>query len=220
MAGEGHLVRHSYPLTLDDFSVMIEKEIDGLLERRTDDGHYAICNTEMPLSVTPIEGRVLFALARVFKPARILEIGTGTGYSCAWIAAGAPHAEVITVDNFVEGKPDTVGPEVPTTIWKRLGLTNINLRIEDFTHNTEGYIKWGPGFVFIDGPLSRSIQSLINVQDGGLLVLHDMLPGISIKHPSIRLATPSVIGIHAHENSIDIIRRVTSLIVEEDSFEK
>ena len=39
--------------------------------------------------VGPLEGRLLFTLARLSRPRRILELGCCTGYSALWLAAGS-----------------------------------------------------------------------------------------------------------------------------------
>jgi len=43
-------------------------------------------------------GRILYSLARVFKPATVIELGTGIGISTAYLSAGNPEAEVISIE--------------------------------------------------------------------------------------------------------------------------
>lgn len=50
------------------------------------------------ISVPQSVGKLLYMLTLLQKPQRILEIGTLTGYSTLWLAQGAPHAEILTIE--------------------------------------------------------------------------------------------------------------------------
>lgn len=54
------------------------------------------------VACSPRTGKFLFRLAHTYKPAFILEMGTSLGISTRYLAAGAPHAKVITL----EGDPE------------------------------------------------------------------------------------------------------------------
>jgi caffeoyl-CoA O-methyltransferase len=48
--------------------------------------------------VGPQVGALLYVLASLQRPRRILELGCATGYSAIWLARGAPEAELVTTE--------------------------------------------------------------------------------------------------------------------------
>jgi caffeoyl-CoA O-methyltransferase len=48
--------------------------------------------------VGPVVGRLLYQYARLLNPKRILELGSGYGYSALWWATGAPSAQIICTE--------------------------------------------------------------------------------------------------------------------------
>lgn len=48
--------------------------------------------------VGPQVGHLLFQIARIKKPEKIFEMGSGFGYSAYWLSLGAPDADIICTD--------------------------------------------------------------------------------------------------------------------------
>ncbi len=71
-------------------------------------------------------GKLLAKTTSYFKPKNILEIGTSLGLSTAFMAAGAPHAKITTL----EGCPSTAA--VAKENFKKLDLRNIDVIIGEF----------------------------------------------------------------------------------------
>jgi predicted O-methyltransferase YrrM len=136
--------------------------------------------------------RALFYLARSFRPARVLEIGTHVGASTVHLAAAliatSPLACLISVD--VEEVNDS-----PEAVWRRAGLAKSPRQMVDaldgkietrfvtgdsrhFLANTNETFD----FVFLDGDHSaetvyREIVGALDViAENGLIVLHDYFP--------------------------------------------
>lgn len=51
-----------------------------------------------PIAIPENVGKLIYLLAKIQKPKRILEVGTLGGYSTLWLAKGAPDAEIITLE--------------------------------------------------------------------------------------------------------------------------
>lgn len=66
-------------------------------------------------------GQLLFRMALHYKPARILELGTGPGISTAYLASACPRASIETID------ADAATCELARTIFKRMGLRTITV---------------------------------------------------------------------------------------------
>jgi predicted O-methyltransferase YrrM len=52
--------------------------------------------------LSPVAGENLKFLVEVFQPSRILELGTGLGYSTAWMLASQLDLEIVTIDRNLE----------------------------------------------------------------------------------------------------------------------
>lgn len=79
----------------------LEDYLEGLLPKRdpilVDMETYAEKN-KFPI-VGPLVGQFLMQYARLIRPKRILELGSGFGYSAIWFAKGAPEdVEIICTD--------------------------------------------------------------------------------------------------------------------------
>ena len=87
---------------------------------------------------------LLFRLARHFQPKRILELGSNLGIGTIHLAAGAPNAELISV----EGCPNTA--EIARNTCKTMNCANVNIVTSDFSsflsENTTHF-----DLIFIDG---------------------------------------------------------------------
>lgn len=78
---------------------------------------YAIRHNALP----PALGHLLFRMALHYKPARILELGTGPGISTAYLASACPRAAIETIDS------DAATCDLARTIFKRMGLRTITV---------------------------------------------------------------------------------------------
>ena len=65
--------------------------------------------------------RILYNLISHYKLMNVLEVGTSLGISTAYLGAASPEGRIITL----EGNPASV--EVAKDIWKKLGITNIEV---------------------------------------------------------------------------------------------
>ena len=87
---------------------------------------------------------LLFRLACHFQPKRILELGSNLGIGTIHLAAGAPNAELISV----EGCPNTA--EIARNTCKTMNCANVNIVTSDFSsflsENTTHF-----DLIFIDG---------------------------------------------------------------------
>jgi predicted O-methyltransferase YrrM len=145
-------------------------------------------------AINPGDRRALFYLARAFRPAKVLEIGTHVGASTIHLAtalargARAHPPQLVTVD--IEDVNDSAG-----SVWKRAGLAKspkqmideLNATIDAtfvidnsrhfFATNDEAF-----DFIFLDGDHAAEtvyeeiISALDVINENGLIVLHDYFP--------------------------------------------
>lgn len=87
---------------------------------------YSVRDHDFPLSVFRGEGIALFLIARALQPKIIAECYTGTGYAACCLAAGAPDAEVWTVDTYTEGGMGEAGLKNVNVLQDRLELANLH----------------------------------------------------------------------------------------------
>lgn len=112
---------------------------------------YSVKGFAFPLSVFRGEGIALFLIAQALHPTVVAECYTGTGYAACCLAAGAPDAQVYTVDNYTEGSLGEAGVRNSETLRNSLGLTNLrclhgtvdDLR-QDLSASVNLYLSDGP----------------------------------------------------------------------------
>lgn len=132
--------------------------------------HGAAC-TVYPTSRAPLWGVV----AGAARPNRVLEIGTGLGYSALWLAYGAPEANVTTIE---------VDPEhaalARANVWKagyadRIEI--VNARAIDFLADYDEQVD----IIFCDGDLDEYGNYPAHVmrllRTGGLLITANLFAG-------------------------------------------
>lgn len=83
--------------------VEIDRYIEQLCVPPAESFHQALQNAENaglpPIHVTPNEGKLLYLLAKLSRPKRILEIGLLGGYSAYWLArALPPNGRLVTLE--------------------------------------------------------------------------------------------------------------------------
>ncbi len=101
--------------------------------------------------VNPHFGRLLYRMTNFYKPSMIIELGTATGISTFYLAAGNPNAEVITV----EGNSQLAA--LASKNFRRSkckNITVINSSFDDVLQQLVNYMA-GNTFVFIDGNHTR-----------------------------------------------------------------
>ncbi len=98
-------------------------------------------------SVTPKFGKLLFRLARFYKPATIVELGTSIGLSTIYLAMGNTASEVISIEE------DFILCEFAKQVFHENDLKNITVlhgRFDDKLGEISEQIN-DPTLVFIDG---------------------------------------------------------------------
>jgi predicted O-methyltransferase YrrM len=92
-------------------------------------------------------GRLLFRIAKEFKPFEILELGTSLGLSTAYLALGNPKSNVVSV----EGCPN-ISAKANHHL-EKLGIKNYKLITGNFDEQLPVYLKTADqlDFVFFDG---------------------------------------------------------------------
>jgi len=70
-------------------------------------------------SVKPKYGKLLFRIARYYKPSTIIELGTSVGVSTLYLAKGAPQSKIVTL----EGNASVC--DYARTVFKKYQLSNI-----------------------------------------------------------------------------------------------
>jgi len=92
-------------------------------------------------------GRLMYRLAKYFKPGNILELGTSLGLSTAYMALGSPGSKIVTI----EGCPNI--SSIAADNFKQLGIKDVELITGSFENELSGILGSLPqlDFVFIDG---------------------------------------------------------------------
>lgn len=127
----------------------------------------------LPWNISPETGKYLFDLVMEHKPAKILELGTSTGYSTLWLGAAAQsyEATIDTVD-YYDRKI-----EIARNYIQKAGLENIvnihHTRIATFlkTVKAEEY-----NFVFLDADKNNYhnyLPELLRVMKQGSMLVVD-----------------------------------------------
>jgi predicted O-methyltransferase YrrM len=93
------------------------------------------------------QARLLYRLARYYKPQTILEFGTAAGFSTAYIKAPLPESKMITM----EGCASLA--DVASNNLKKLGINNVDISVGHFDVLLPGVLErlGKPDFVFFDG---------------------------------------------------------------------
>jgi len=124
------------------------------------------------------QAKVLYALTRQFdyKGARILEIGTATGYSAAVIAQAVPSAYIVTLN--------PKRSEFVVAVDNLHSLSNVHVKCiksEDYLVQWQ-HIGHQLDMVFVDGnhdTVARDLWWFNQLKQGGLLLFHDYSPADS-----------------------------------------
>jgi predicted O-methyltransferase YrrM len=121
-------------------------------------------------------GKLLFRMARHYRPASIVELGTSLGITSAYLAMGAPRAAVITM----EGAPAVAAKAQQN--FRTLHLDNITV-VEGNFDDTLANVITGiqpPDLVFVDGnhrrePTERYFRQLMTkVHNDSIIIFDDI----------------------------------------------
>jgi predicted O-methyltransferase YrrM len=125
-------------------------------------------------SVSTKYGRLLFRIARHFRPLQILELGTGLGISTLYMALGNPDAGVLTV----EGNTQLV--KTATCCVNEAGLKNVTIINKEFDNVLKQLISSLKDnvMIFIDGNHTyeatiRYFNSLKGICSSSVIMIFD-----------------------------------------------
>lgn len=135
-------------------------------------------------SVLPYQAACLYALAKPYNSldTRILEIGTGKGYSTSYLASACPNAQITTLSISHEESE-----HARNIVRHNLGLKNVTFKIvesswqyyQDMTNLLDFQNQLMYDMIFVDGNHNRIASDLVwwnNLKEGGLFVFHDYTP--------------------------------------------
>ncbi len=150
-----------------------EKEITGNGKKVTENGKNLAASSERMISsiarrssVTRRQGALLYRLAKWYRPAAVIETGTGIGISTSYLAAGAGHAGVTTI----EGSPAKFRfAQLHTDV---AGSGGLEFLLGSFDTYFDGLIDNAPNrtLFFIDGdhryvPTMQRISSILSREE-------------------------------------------------------
>lgn len=170
--------RRSHGLSEDLHAYLLEaslREPAPLARLRAETGEMA----NPDLQVAPEQGQFLHLLAELTGARRILEIGTFTGYSAAWMALALPDDGRLTACDVSDDYT-----RIARRVWDELGLSpRIDLRLQPALRTLDALIAEGHAghydMAFIDadkenydGYYERCLQL---VRSGGLIAVDNTL---------------------------------------------
>jgi len=129
----------------------------------------------VPIIRPAMQSLLKFFLALI-RPGRILEIGTGTGFSASLMATYAPDAQIVTVEKDRERAEKAIG------IFRNAGFEDrIRLRNDDAEDAMRSLVKDGERFdlLFMDAAKGQYIHLLPLAEElvrpGGLMISDNIL---------------------------------------------
>ena len=168
-----------------------------------------------PISVTPLQGRLLHVMARAIRSRAILEIGTLGGYSTIWLArAVAPGGLVTTIE------ADAKHAEVARANIARAGLERVvDLRVgraQDVLPELEAE-RAGPfDFVFIDADKPSTTDyfnwALKLSRQGTLILVDNVVRSGGLSDAST--ADADTQGMRRFTEALGRERRVTASVIQ------
>jgi caffeoyl-CoA O-methyltransferase len=142
---------------------------------------------EATMLLAPEQGQFLGLLVELMQARRVVEVGTFTGYSSAWMALSLPEGGRIVACDVSEDYT-----RIARRVWAELGVGNrIDLRLAPAIQTLDGLIADGGrgawDLVFVDadkeGYDGYYERALTLLRPGGLLVADNVLWGGSVVNP-------------------------------------
>jgi predicted O-methyltransferase YrrM len=139
-----------------------------------EEAYRALQKTHMiPGSLTFAQGVLLYILAKQynFPGARIINIGTKYGLSTAYLACGAPQAQVVSIE--------PVAGRVRKARQNLKRFSNVEVWAGKSWEYLEMHLKHKPDMVFLDGchrQIAQDIPYFDQLRRGGLFMSHDYVP--------------------------------------------
>jgi len=194
---------------LSQFMARLDAVAEAFLDPHDANGHkdlpdydpwmgprYAVKGYQFPLSIFRGEGIALFLIARTLRPNVIVECYTGTGYAACCLAAGAPDANVYTVDIYSEGGLGEQGVKNATAMRDALRLNNLSC-LHGTVETLRGQMSAPANLYLSDGPYEGAPP----LADGVVHIRHDDANGqvdgrrfvvLGGSHMSVTCPTPDM----------------------------
>jgi len=136
----------------------------------------SIGQIERKSSIRHKYGRVLYSFVKEFKPATIIELGTGIGISTAYLAKACPECRVITIE------ADQGKMKFASNVLEQIGLENITFLTGFFRELLSDALREvnHPLLVFVDGDHSyyRTIEYFTEIKKSAnsetIIILDDI----------------------------------------------
>lgn len=159
-------------------------------------------------TVQDYQAACLYALAKPYnvKEARILEIGTGLGFSTSFLAQACPQATIVTISARTDESE-----HAKNIVRNNLGFKNVEFIVgkswEYYDHlNNEDTAEFD--FVFVDGDHARVQKDLVwwdDLHKDGLILFHDYCPDFA-KNPQPHVfATLNAWKDELHKDNFDVL---------------
>lgn len=159
-----------------------EPEVLAELRRET------MAMAQRSMQIAPEQGQFMALLVRLMGAARILEVGTFTGYSALAMALALPaDGRILALD------VSEAWTSVALHYWQRAGVASrIDLRLGPALQTLDGLVGAGEGgsfdFAFIDADKENYAgyyeRALALVRPGGLIAVDNTLWGGSVVDPN------------------------------------
>lgn len=165
-----HIINKS-PNDIIDLIRQQDREIDAVL---------AMANSvkmQYKGTIQDYQAACLYSLAKPYnvKDARILEIGTGLGFSTSFLAQACPQAEIVTISARADESE-----HAKNIVVNNLGFKNVEFVVGkswEYYYNNQYDRKFD--LVFVDGDHARVQKDLVwydRLHKDGLILFHDYCP--------------------------------------------
>ncbi len=170
---------------IDQYLQTIAPEEDSLLKEIKEEAK----ETKVP-AISSHEGKFLYLMAKLSRAKKVLELGTGIGYSTVWLARALPElSKLITIER--EEQYSRLAAEH----FKKLDRNIVELIESEATPVLEEmsiafdlcFMDEYKAFYFID--LDHCIRLL---RPGGLLLVHNALEGGWVEEGQIEIESPEL----------------------------
>ena len=165
-----------------------------------DGRHFTLKGFQRPVSVSSGEAFILAGCVAMSQPSLILEIGTGFGYSSAWLALGFVHADlegrIISIDNYSEGGLGPAGLNAAKSIAKSLKVEQlVDFVVGESPKDVAEYIAdeiVDIAFIDADHHADNPIHDYYAIREhlaaSSLLLFHDVDHSRYTVHKAVELA--------------------------------